>query len=57
MGTAPADRDRAFALWIVQTVAHAVIHNGTVERPRELASGRLGEELTRLLVAYVRPLR
>ena len=50
----PEGADRALILWIVDTVSHAVIHNGVVERPDDLGSGRLGEELSRLLLAYLR---
>jgi AcrR family transcriptional regulator len=49
----PEGSDRALILWIVETVSHAVIHCGVVERPGDLASGRLGEELIRLLLAYL----
>ena len=45
--------DHALILWIVDTVSHAVIHSGVIERPGDLASGRLGEELMRLLLAYL----
>jgi hypothetical protein len=46
-------QNRALTLWIVETASHAVIHGGIVERPGDLASGRLGEELIRLLLAYL----
>jgi AcrR family transcriptional regulator len=49
----PEGSDRSLILWIVETVSHAVIHCGVVERPGDLASGRLGEELIRLLRAYL----
>jgi AcrR family transcriptional regulator len=45
--------DHALILWIVDTISHAVIHNGVVERRDDLASGRLGEELIHLLIAYL----
>jgi AcrR family transcriptional regulator len=50
----PRGANRALILWIVETVSHAVIHNGVVERPDDVTSGRLGEELIRLLLAYLR---
>jgi AcrR family transcriptional regulator len=49
----PGGSDRALILWVVETVSHAVIHWGVVERPGDLASGRLGKELIRLLLAYL----
>jgi AcrR family transcriptional regulator len=49
----PPGANRALILWIVETVSHAVIHSGVVERPDDLVSGRLGEELIRLLLAYL----
>lgn len=50
----PEGADRDLVLWIVDTVSHAVIHSGVVERPDDVISGRLGEELSRLLLAYLR---
>jgi limonene-1,2-epoxide hydrolase len=46
--------DVEFALWMVATVAHAVIHNGIVERPDDVASGRLVGELVVLLTRYLK---
>jgi AcrR family transcriptional regulator len=46
--------DRELALWIVDTVAHAVIHRAVVERPKDLSSDLLASELTTLLVRYLR---
>jgi hypothetical protein len=34
-------------------VSHAVIHSGVVERSGDVVSGRLEEELIRLLLAYL----
>lgn len=51
----PRGANRALVVWIVETVAHAVIHNGVVERSDDVVSGRLGEELIRLLLTYLRP--
>jgi AcrR family transcriptional regulator len=46
--------DVEFALWMVATVAHAVIHNGIVERPEDVANGRLVDELVLLLTSYLK---
>jgi Tetracyclin repressor-like, C-terminal domain len=46
--------DRELALWLIDTVSHAVVHRGVVERPEDLASGRLADELVLLLVRYLR---
>lgn len=40
--------------WLVRTVAHAAIHRGVVERPEDLRSGALGDELVVLLERYLR---
>lgn len=47
------DLDRA--LWMVATISSAVIHRATIERPEDLANGRIAEELTTLLMRYLRP--
>ena len=46
--------DVEFALWMVATVAHAAIHNGIVERPDDVANGRLVDELVLLLTRYLK---
>lgn len=46
--------DVEFALWMVATVAHAAIHNGVVERPEDVANGRLVNELVLLLTTYLK---
>ena len=46
--------DLDFAMWMVATVAHASIHNGIVERPGDVASGRLADELLVLLTRYLK---
>lgn len=46
--------DRELALWIIDTVAHAVIHRAVVERPTDLSSELMASELTTLLVRYLR---
>jgi len=45
--------DIDFAMWMIATVAHAVIHNGVVDRPGDVASGRLADELVVLLTQYL----
>jgi AcrR family transcriptional regulator len=46
--------DPELALWMIDTVAYAVIHRATVERPGDLSGGVLAEELTTMLRRYVR---
>lgn len=46
--------DPELALWMIDTVSHAAVHRGVVERPEDLASGRLADELVLLLVRYLR---
>ena len=46
--------DVEFAMWMVATTAHAVIHNGIVERPEDVESGRLVDELVLLLMRYLK---
>ncbi|XXF76240.1 TetR/AcrR family transcriptional regulator [Myxococcaceae bacterium GXIMD 01537] len=46
--------DPELALWMVNTVAHAVIHRAAVERPEALSQGVLAEELATLLLRYLR---
>jgi AcrR family transcriptional regulator len=45
--------DFDLAMWMVATVAHAAIHNGIVERPEDVANGRLADELVVLLMHYL----
>lgn len=45
--------DPELALWLVDVVIHTVLHRAGVERPAELESGQLTEELTTLLVRYL----
>lgn|SRR5262249_1414764 len=49
-----AVRDIDLALWMIATVAGAVVHRATVERPEDLATGVITEELVRLLSRYLR---
>jgi hypothetical protein len=46
--------DHELAQWMVATVAGAVIHRASVERPQDLASGAIGDELVILLSRYLR---
>lgn len=46
--------DVEFAMWMVATTAHAAIHNGIVERPEDVESGRLVDELVLLLMRYLK---
>jgi len=47
-------RDPELAFWMISTVAGAVIHRATIERPQDLATGAIAEELVRLLSRYLR---
>jgi AcrR family transcriptional regulator len=51
-GVARADMD--LTLWMISTAAGAIVHRATIERPADLASGRITRELVRLLVRYLR---
>ncbi|MHA7628422.1 TetR family transcriptional regulator [Corallococcus sp. M7] len=46
--------DPELALWLIDTVAHAVIHRAVVERPESLSQGLLQEELVTLLLRYLK---
>jgi AcrR family transcriptional regulator len=46
--------DIEFAMWMVATTAHGAIHNGIVERPEDVKSGRLVDELVVLFVRYLK---
>ncbi len=48
-----AVRDIGLAVYIVTRSVEAVIHNAVCERPKELASGALAEEVTRMLVGFL----
>jgi hypothetical protein len=47
-------RDPDLALWMIATAAGAVLHRAAVERPEDLSSGLIAEELTTLLCRYLR---
>lgn len=46
--------DLDLALWMISTVGGAVVHRATVERPEDLSTGVINEELVRLLSRYLR---
>lgn len=43
--------------WMIGTVAHAVVHQGIIERKGDIESGALVDELVTLLVRYVQRTR
>jgi len=47
-------RDLDLALWIVSTASGAILHRAAVERPEDLSSGVIAEELVTLLCRYLR---
>ena len=47
-------RDLDLALWIIATASGAVLHRAAVERPEDLSSGVIAEELITLLCRYLR---
>jgi AcrR family transcriptional regulator len=46
--------DTELAMWMVATIAGAVIHRAAVERPDDLKRGVIAEELTTVLCRYLR---
>ena len=50
-------RDIDLAMWMMATVSGAVIHRATVERPEDLSTGVIVEELVTLLGRYLRKRR
>ncbi len=46
--------DVDLALWVMATAAGAVLHRAAVERPEDLSSGVIAEELINLLCSYLR---
>jgi AcrR family transcriptional regulator len=46
-------KDPDLTLWMVATVAGAVLHRAVVERPDELSNGSIVDELVTLLVRYL----
>ena len=47
-------RDIDLALWMISTASGAVLHRAAVERPDDLSSGVIAEELITLLCRYLR---
>jgi len=47
-------RDMELALWMIATASGAVLHRAAIERPEDLSSGVIAEELTTLLCRYLR---
>jgi AcrR family transcriptional regulator len=47
-------RDLDLTLWMMSTVGGAVLHRAAVDRPGDLSSGAITEELVRLLCRYLR---
>lgn len=45
--------DLEFALWLVEVVLHAAVHQATIERPDDVQSGRVASELLALLMPYL----
>jgi AcrR family transcriptional regulator len=54
-------RDVDLALWVIATASGAVLHRAAIERPEDLSSGVIAEELVNLLCRYLlaraRPIR
>jgi|SRR5579872_817278 len=48
-------RDPELTLWMMSTAAGAILHRATIERPQDLATGVIEDELVRLLTRYLRP--
>jgi AcrR family transcriptional regulator len=48
-----AVRDIDLAVYVVTRTTEAVIHNAVSDRPADLASGALAEEVTRMLVGFL----
>src|SRR5262249_41552399 len=47
-------RDLDLALWMISTASGAVLHRAAVERPEDLSTGVIAEELITLLCRYLR---
>jgi AcrR family transcriptional regulator len=47
-------RDPDLALWIISTASGAILHRAAVERPEDLSTGVIAEELITLLCRYLR---
>jgi AcrR family transcriptional regulator len=51
---APGIKDVDVALWMISTVSGAVLHRAAVDRPKDLSSGLITDELVTLLSQYLR---
>jgi AcrR family transcriptional regulator len=47
-------RDLDLALWMISTASGAVLHRAAIERPEDLSTGVIAEELVTLLCRYLR---
>ena len=47
-------RDTDLTLWVIATASGAVLHRAAIERPEDLSSGVIAEELITLLCRYLR---
>ena len=47
-------RDLDLALWVIATASGAILHRAAVERPEDLSTGVIAEELITLLCRYLR---
>jgi AcrR family transcriptional regulator len=47
-------RDMDLAMWIISTASGAILHRAAVERPDDLSTGVIAEELVTLLCRYLR---
>ena len=47
-------RDLDLTLWIISTASGAILHRAAVERPEDLSTGVIAEELVTLLCRYLR---
>jgi hypothetical protein len=47
-------RDLDLALWMISTAAGAVLHRAAVDRPEDLSTGVIADELITLLCRYLR---
>lgn len=47
-------KDPGLTMWMVATIANAVLHRAVVERPDDFSSGLIEDELVTLLVRYLK---
>jgi AcrR family transcriptional regulator len=47
-------RDMDLAMWIISTASGAILHRAAVERPEDLSTGVIADELVTLLCRYLR---